>query len=126
MMAITSGLAFLYMRNQGWSLAIAVPVFGVFGLVDLTFLSANLLKIAEGGWFPIAVAVLVFAVMGTWWRGRRLLAEQRARDAIPLSQFVDRLNPQRPVRVPGMAVFITRGLTQGALPPLAAPPASRS
>jgi len=112
MMAITTGLAFLYMRNQGWSLAIAVPVFGVFGLVDLTFLSANLLKIAEGGWFPIAVAALVFAVMGTWWRGRRLLAEQRARDAIPLSQFVDGLNPQRPARVPGTAVFMTRDLTQ--------------
>jgi KUP system potassium uptake protein len=111
-MAITTGLAFLYMRSQGWSLAVAVPVFGLFGLVDLTFLSANLLKIAEGGWFPIVVAGLVFAVMGTWWRGRRLLAEQRARDAIPLSQFVDRLNPQRPVRVPGTAVFMTRDLTQ--------------
>jgi len=112
MMAITSGLAFLYMRNQGWSLAVAVPLFGLFGLVDLTFLSANLLKIAEGGWFPIAVAALVFAVMGTWWRGRRLLAEQRARDAIPLTQFVEALNPQRPVRVPGTAVFMTRDLTQ--------------
>src|SRR5207245_2889815 len=78
MMAITTGLAFLYMRSQGWSLALAVPIFAVFGLVDLTFLSANLLKIAEGGWFPIVVAALVFAVMVTWWRGRRLLAEQRA------------------------------------------------
>ena len=96
MMAITTGLAFLYMRSQGWSLAIAVPVFAVFGLVDLTFLSANLLKIAEGGWFPIVVAALVFAMMGTWWRGRRLLAEQRARDALPLSQFVEALNPEQP------------------------------
>src|SRR5207302_8310248 len=95
MMAITSALAFLYMRNQGWSLAVAVPVFGCFGLVDLTFLSANLLKIVEGGWFPIVVAGLVFAVMGTWWRGRRLLAAQRLRDAMPLSQFVGGLNPQR-------------------------------
>jgi KUP system potassium uptake protein len=112
MMAITTGLAFLYMRNQGWSLAIAVPLFGLFGLVDLTFLSANLLKIVEGGWFPIVVAALVFAVMGTWWRGRRLLAEQRARDALPLAQFVDGLNPERPVRVPGTAVFMTPDLTQ--------------
>jgi KUP system potassium uptake protein len=49
MMAITTGLAFLYMRSPGWSLALAVSIFAVFGLVDLTFLGANLLKIAEGG-----------------------------------------------------------------------------
>src|SRR5437762_11703850 len=112
MMAITSVLAFLYMRSRGWSLAVAVPLFGVFALVDLTFLSANLLKIAEGGWFPIVVAALVFALMGTWWRGRRLLAAQRTRDAMPLELFVDSLNPQRPVRVPGTAIFMTRDLTQ--------------
>jgi len=112
MMLITTGLAFLYMRSRGWSLAVAVPVFACFGLVDLTFLSANLLKIAEGGWFPIVVAGLVFSVMGTWWRGRRILAELRARDAIPLAQFVDVLNPERPVRVPGTAIFLTRDLTQ--------------
>jgi KUP system potassium uptake protein len=112
MMLITTGLAFIYMRSRGWSLAVAVPLFGFFGLVDLIFLSANLLKIAEGGWFPIVVAGLVFSVMGTWWRGRRILAELRARDAMPLSQFVERLNPERPVRVPGTAIFMTRDLTQ--------------
>jgi KUP system potassium uptake protein len=112
MMLITSGLAFLYMRSQGWSLAAAVPIFGLFGMLDLTFLSANLLKIVEGGWFPILVAGLVFAVMGTWWRGRRLLAEQRAREALPLTQFVSGLNPERLVRVPGTAIFMTRDLTQ--------------
>ena len=112
MMLITTGLAFIYMRSRGWSLLLAVPVFALFGLVELTFLSANLLKIVEGGWFPILVAALIFAVMGTWWRGRRLLAEQRARDALPLSQFVEGLNPERPVRVPGTAVFMTRDLTQ--------------
>src|SRR5438445_2123297 len=117
MMLITTGLAFIYMRSRGWSLAIALPLFAFFGLVDLTFLSANLLKIAEGGWFPIVVAALVFAVMGTWWRGRRILAELRARDAMPLEQFVDVMNPERPVRVPGTAIFMTRDLTQvpGAL-----------
>jgi len=110
MMAITTGLAFLYMRSRGWSLAVAVPVFAVFGLVDLTFLSANLLKIREGGWFPIVVAALVFTIMATWWRGRRLLAELRARDGMQLSQFVDTLPPDRPARVPGTAIFMTRDL----------------
>ena len=112
MMLITTGLAFLYMRAHGWSLAVAVPVFALFALVDLTFLSANMLKIIEGGWFPIVVAALVFAIMGTWWRGRRILAEQRARDAMPLTQFVEMLNPERPVRVPGTAIFMARDLDQ--------------
>src|SRR6266481_7755 len=108
MMAITTGLAFLYMRSCGWSLALAVPVFAVFGFVDLTFLSANLLKITDGGWFPIVVAALVFTIMATWWRGRRLLTELRARDALPLGQFVEGLNPEKLARVPGTAIFMTR------------------
>jgi len=110
MMAITSGLAFLYMRSRGWSLALAVPVFAAFALIDLTFLSANLLKILEGGWFPIVVAAVVFTVMMTWWRGRRRLAELRARDAMPLPHFVERLNPEKPPRIPGTAIFMTRDL----------------
>ncbi|HEX3536630.1 MAG TPA: KUP/HAK/KT family potassium transporter, partial [Stellaceae bacterium] len=109
-MAITTGLAFLYMRARGWGLAVAVPVFGLFAIIDWTFLSANLLKIGQGGWFPIVVATLMFSIMGTWWRGRRLLAEQRARDAMPLDVFVESLNPGRTVRVPGTAIFMTRDL----------------
>jgi KUP system potassium uptake protein len=110
MMAITAGLAFLYMRSRGWSLAVAVPVFAAFGIVDLTFFSANLLKIGEGGWFPIAVAALVFTIMASWWRGRRVIAELRARDALPLQHFVDRLDPDKPARIPGTAIFMTRDL----------------
>jgi KUP system potassium uptake protein len=110
MMAITTGLAFLYMRGRGWSLVVAVPVFAAFGIVDLTFFSANLLKIGEGGWFPIAVAALVFTIMASWWRGRRVIAELRARDALPLQHFVDRLDPDKPARIPGTAIFMTRDL----------------
>src|SRR5690348_6124991 len=110
MMAITTGLAFLYMRGRGWSLAVAVPVFAAFGIVDLTFFSANLLKIGEGGWFPIAVAALVFTIMASWWRGRRVIAELRARDALPLQHFVHRLDPDKPARIPGTAIFMTRDL----------------
>jgi KUP system potassium uptake protein len=110
MMAITTGLAFLYMRRRGWSLALAVPVFAAFGLIDLTFLSSNLLKIVEGGWFPIVVAAVVLTLMGTWWWGRRMLAEMRARDALELRQFVEGLSPEKPARVPGTAIFMTRDL----------------
>jgi KUP system potassium uptake protein len=112
MMAITTGLAFLYMRSCGWSLAAAVPVFAAFGLIDLTFLGSNLLKIFDGGWFPIVVAAVVFTMMATWWHGRRLLAERRAGDAMELSQFVAALNPGRPARIPGTAIFLTSDLTR--------------
>jgi KUP system potassium uptake protein len=88
MMAITTGLAFLSMRSCGWSLVVAVPVFAAFGLIDLTFFSSTLLKIFDGGWFPIVVAAVVFTIMGTWWRGRRLLAEGQAGHVTELDQFV--------------------------------------
>ena len=61
-----------------------VPLFVLFLAVDLSFFGANLLKIAEGGWFPSDVGGVLFAVMMTWWRGRRLLASLRGRDALPL------------------------------------------
>jgi KUP system potassium uptake protein len=112
MMAITTGLAFLYMRSRGWSLAVAVPVFAAFGLIDLTFFSSNLLKIFDGGWFPIAVAAVIFTMMGTWWRGRRLLAERRASDAMELGQFITALDPERPPRIEGTAIFLTSDLTR--------------
>src|SRR5262249_59449463 len=86
MMAITTGLAFLYMRSRGWSLALAVPVFAAFGIIDLTFLSANLLKIAEGGWVPIVVAGFAFTGMASVWRGRRRLAGLCDRAALALRQ----------------------------------------
>jgi KUP system potassium uptake protein len=112
MMVITSGLAFIYMRSIGWSLALAGVVFGFFVLLDLVFLSANLLKIAQGGWFPILVAVMVFAIMSSWWRGRRILAEKRARETLPLNTFVENLSPDRPPRVAGTAVIMARDIDQ--------------
>ena len=108
MMVITSALAFLYMRRAGWSLALAVPVFGFFFIVDATFLCSNLLKIAEGGWFPILVAAAVFVLMSTWWRGRSMLNEQRAHETMPIEDFVRRIEPDRPPRVPGTAIIMAR------------------
>jgi KUP system potassium uptake protein len=112
MMVITSGLAYVYMRSIGWSFSLAAPVFGLFLLVDLTFLSANLLKVVQGGWFPILVAALVFMIMSTWWRGRWLLTERRAKEALPLATFVETLKPDRPPRIPGTAVIMARDIEQ--------------
>ena len=112
-MTVDTILGFTYLfLGARWPMWLLIPLFSLFAIVDLSFLGANLLKIAEGGWFPIIVGALVFAVMGTWLRGRQLIADQRARDALPLSLFLQDRNQQAPVRVPGTAVFMTRDLMQ--------------
>jgi KUP system potassium uptake protein len=112
-MVVDTILGFTYLAlGARWPIWLLVPLFSMFAIVDLSFFGANLLKIVEGGWFPIIAATFAFTVMGTWWRGRRLIADQRARDALPLQLFLHDLNPQRPVRVPGTAIFMTRDLSQ--------------
>ena len=117
-MAITTALAFICIqRITGWSLAIMAPLFVVFLLVDLAFLGSNLLKFTEGGWFSVLAAVLIAAVMATWARGRQILAAVQARDALPIDLFLNGLKPDRPVRIPGTAIFMTGrlDLVPGAL-----------
>jgi KUP system potassium uptake protein len=110
-MTVDTLLAFTYFRlAANWRLWQLVPLFALFLVVDLSFFGANLLKIDEGGWFPLTIGGGVYAVMLTWWLGRQLLAKVRARDAMELRQFVEGLKPDRPARVPGTAIFMTRDL----------------
>ena len=110
-MLVDTVLAFTFFRLAAkWQLWQLVPLFMLFLAVDLSLFGANLLKIEEGGWFPLTIGGALFAVMTTWWRGRRLLANLRARDALPLRQFVEGLKPTRPARVAGSAIFMTRDL----------------
>ena len=112
-MTVDTLLAFTFFwLAANWPLWQLVPIFTLFLAVDLSFFGANLLKIGEGGWFPLTIGGVLFTVMMTWWRGRRLLAELRARDALPLSEFVERLTPEKPGRVPGTAIFMSRDLTR--------------
>jgi KUP system potassium uptake protein len=110
-MTVDSLLAFTFFALAArWRLWQLVPLFMLFLFVDLSFFGANLLKIDEGGWFPLTIGGALFAVMVTWWQGRRLLARVRARDALELREFVDGLNPEKPARIPGTAIFMTRDL----------------
>src|SRR4029077_16752591 len=84
-----------------------IPLFALFLFVDLSFFGANLLKLAEGGWFPLAIAGAAFTVMSTWLWGRGRAATQRASGALPLATLVETLSPDRPVRVPGTAIYMT-------------------
>jgi KUP system potassium uptake protein len=78
-----------------------------FLFIDLTFLSANLLKIVEGGWMPLALGALVMVVMYTWRRGSKLLFEKTRRIETPIESLVASLEKKPPQRVPGTAVFLT-------------------
>ena len=101
MMAITTGLAFLYMRSRGLE-----PRRRAAGLCRLRHHRPDLsqrqsVEDRRGRLVPDRRRRVVFTIMATWWRGRRVLAELRGRDAMPLRQFVEALKPERPARDPG-------------------------
>jgi KUP system potassium uptake protein len=93
----------------GWKLSTVVPVSIFFIIIDLSFFGANIVKIQDGGWFPLAVGLAVYTLMTTWKKGRTVLSERLAKDALPFEQFVASVKPGGPPRVPGTAVFMSRG-----------------
>ena len=101
---------FVFRRRFGWSRLMTVAVFGVFGFVDMSFFSANVIKILDGGWVPIVVGVSIIFVMTTWRRGRSLIMARWMQDSLPLKIFLARLPQSRILRVPGTAVFLTGNL----------------
>lgn len=107
-MLITTVLTFFVVRT-GWhlNLGLALAATGIFFFVDLTFFSANLLKIADGGWFPITIGIAMFVVMSTWKHGRALLFERRRADLMPLEPFLESLLENPPTRVHGTAIFLS-------------------
>jgi KUP system potassium uptake protein len=90
-----------------WPLPVALLVTGGFMLVDVAFVSANVLKVAHGGWLPLVLGAGIFTLMTTWKTGRRILYERLTARAIPLEQFMTMVGASQPARVPGTAVFMT-------------------
>ncbi len=117
-MVISSSLAFVVARRRwGWSLWWAVPLTCVLLTVDLSFWSANLLKLADGGWLPIVVALAVVVLMISWKHGRDLLGQKVRENIVPLEDFFELMRVELSTRVPGTAVFMTSN-TQGTPPAL--------
>jgi KUP system potassium uptake protein len=117
-MAITTVLfAVLARRLWRWSLWRTAAVAGVFLVVDLAFATANLAKIRQGGWVPLAIAAGLFLLMTTWNRGTSLLNRWLSRATMPLETFLADLQHLKPPRVPGTAVFLTTHI-DGAPPVL--------
>jgi KUP system potassium uptake protein len=80
---------------------------GFFLAIDLAFFSATLLKIADGGWFPLVIGAALFTAMTTWRRGREHLFARVRSSSVPLEAFLESLFVEPPQRVPGTAVFLT-------------------
>jgi len=93
----------LWRWNRIGALAIVLPLL----TIDVAFLSSNALKIPQGGWFPIAIGVIVFTLLTTWKRGRAILLDRLMQETIPLDIFIASISASPPVRVPGTAVFLT-------------------
>ena len=106
---VVTGLMAIVVIAKGWRwpLWAAIALMAPFLLIDLTFLGANLLKVFEGGWMPLALGALVMVVMYTWRRGSRLLVREDPQAEVPLDPLVATLERKPPQRVPGTAVFFT-------------------
>jgi KUP system potassium uptake protein len=117
-MVITTMLIFFLMRERWqWNLVLTSMAVALFLVADLSFFAANMLKIRDGGWFPLCAGLLVFILMATWRRGRELLARQLLAHEGPLEEFLKGISEDPPHRVPGTAVFMTSRPT-GAPPML--------
>lgn len=107
-MVVTAIMAIIVIwRVWQWPLIGALALMLPFVFIDFTFLTANLLKIFEGGWVPLALGTIVMTVMYTWRRGSRLLFEKTRRSETPLESLVKSLEKKPPARVSGTAVFLT-------------------
>jgi len=107
-MAMTTVLFYAIARTRWkWSRLRAGTVAGFFLVVDCAFAGANTLKVAHGGWVPLAIAVVLWTLMTTWASGREALLAIRRREGTPLDEFFARLKSSRVTRTPGTAVFLT-------------------
>ncbi|MBW8307958.1 MAG: potassium transporter Kup [Thiobacillus sp.] len=106
--AIDTLLVGLVMRViWGFGRGVTLTAMLAFLTVDLAFFGANVVKIPDGGWFPLVAALTIFTLLVTWKRGREIVRLRLSERALPLGPFVKSLLENAPIRVPGTAVFMT-------------------
>ncbi len=98
-------VAFVMVLLWRWNLTLVVLVAGSLLAVDIAFFAANIIKIPQGGWFPIAMALVSFTVLTTWRHGRRLLMQEIAELQLPMDDFLTTIDDIH--RVQGTAIFMT-------------------
>ncbi len=107
-MLITTILTFFVIRySWKYPLWLCIAATSFFFVVDFAFWASNLLKLFDGGWFPLLIGGAIFILMITWKDGRRLLNDKLRADAIDLNSFLEAVFVSPPVRVEGTAVFLT-------------------
>ena len=107
-MAVTTSLAFIVMwKLWKWPLIGAIAVAAPLITLDIVFLSANLMRIFEGGFVPVLLGLGMFVLMATWVRGTEVLSIKTSRETPPLADFAKLISQRPPTRVKGMAVFLT-------------------
>jgi KUP system potassium uptake protein len=117
-MVITTLLTYVVMRYRWkWKAYVVLPLIGFFLVIDLSFFTANVIKVFDGGWVPISIGLLLLTLMITWKQGRLILAERLIAASTPLATFMRDLVPNVRVRIPGTAVFMT-ATSQGTPPAL--------
>ncbi|OJX35385.1 MAG: potassium transporter Kup [Burkholderiales bacterium 68-12] len=117
-MTITTVLTFFVIRyGWGYPLALCIAATGFFFVIDIAFFSSNLLKLVDGGWFPLLIGGGVFLLMTTWKDGREQLNETLRAFSVDLQDFLASVFVSPPARVPGTAVFLTAqpGIVPSAL-----------
>ena len=110
-MIISTFLMFFVTREVwGWKLGYTLAAILPLAVIDLGLFGANLIMFPSGGWFPLLVGVIIFTLMSTWQRGREILAERLRAGLLPLESYIHDLVENPPLRVPGIAVFLTRNV----------------
>jgi KUP system potassium uptake protein len=116
-MVITTFLVYVVLRERWqWRLWAAVAVAGFFLTIDFTYFGANLMKVGEGGWFPLVVAAIIYVLMSTWTEGRQVIAKQIQDFVRPLKSYLETIDFRIVKRVSGTAVYL-------AASPFSTPPA---
>jgi KUP system potassium uptake protein len=116
-MLLTTVLLFIAMREiWRWPTAVAAAIAACFGVIDAGFVAANGMKFFEGGWVPLLLATLVWALMDVWHRGTAAVAERLHEAIVPVDAFLADIKARGVARVPGTAVFLTR--TETGAPPV--------
>jgi KUP system potassium uptake protein len=107
-MVITTALAYFVARHRwGWGKPAALLVTASFLVFDLAFFGSSLVKVPQGGWVPLVIALGIFTLMTTWKRGRELLRVRLEEGSVPLADFLLRVASDRPRRIRHAAVFMT-------------------
>lgn len=112
-MVITTALLFVVARERwGWSFKKAALMCGFFLVIDLSFFGANVIKILDGGWFPLTLAAAIFTMMLTWKKGRSILTMRIQNTTEILEDFLEKVEKQKLTRVSGTAVFMNGNATR--------------